>query len=733
MKSSLLNAKWIGSNEIGGSPILSRCFSVKHPAKAELLVTGLGYFTAQINGKKVSEDRLVPVLTDFEPRSFDRANFPVFDQQTHRIYYYRYDVTALLQEGENRLEIQLGNGWYHQKDHLIEGYLDFGDYLKAIYSLCLVDEDGKSTILSSDGSETWRKSNIIDNNLYHGEIIDATFCDKEEKPVSVFPAPDSLLCEAMGTPDRIIRTIHPQKLGEKDYRSIYDCGENITGVVRITAKAPKGNRITLRFAENLEEKRRFLEFSSTGHKLNRFSMSGRSHIMSDTFVCSGETDVFEPKFTWHCFRYFDVVSDTPNAIEDMEVLVIHSDCAVTSSFESSSEALNFLYDAWIRTQLDNMHGSLPSDCPHRERLGYTGDGQICAEAGMLLLDSREFYRKWIQDIWDSQDTVRGHVPHTAPYMGGGGGPGGWGCAVVVVPYQYWRIFGDTDMLCAAWKPMKHWLAYLDTVTEDGLIVREEKGGWCLGDWAMLGDPLIPEPFVNTCYQVHSMLLMVEMATAMGWTEEAEALRSRVEEKRDLLRKTYRDPATGHYCNGVQGADAYAAWIGLESEETAALCAARYDELGYFDTGFLGTDILCEVLAQNGYVDSMLALLETEREGSYLNMKRHGATTLWEYWEGIHSHCHPMYGACVRQLFTSILGITQEKNSAGFQELVIAPKPPKALSFAKGSLTLPCGTVSVSWHQEKDGLRLNVSLPQGVSARLEWNGQSQIITGENNSL
>ena len=156
--------------------------------------------------------------------------------------------------------------------------------------------------------------------------------------------------------------------------------------------------------------------------------------MEDVFVGDGATHTFAPQFVWHAFRYLEV---TGPGVQSVSVAVVHADTPVTAAFECSSPELNWLFDAYVRTQLDNMHGGVPSDCPHRERLGYTGDGQVCAPAAMLMLDSRAFYRKWIRDIFDSQDKTTGHVNHTAPFAGGGGGPGGWGCAAVTVPYHFY--------------------------------------------------------------------------------------------------------------------------------------------------------------------------------------------------------------------------------------------------------------------------------------------------------
>ena len=696
----LHSAVWIGSGEIGGAPILSRRFTVKSPAAASLTITGLGYFEAYINGHPVSADRFVPVVTDYEPRSFTKITYPCRDRFTHRIYVYTYDIAPLLRTGENLLEIRLGCGWYHQPERIAEGEMSYDGRLKAIYALNL-----GGALLVSDGSEAWRESEIRENNLFLGEVIDANFRDACEKPVVCMKAPEAELSAAIGVPDRHIRTIIPREIGTVGGRRIFDCGENISGVVRITTSAKKGSRITLTFAENLS-KDGTLDYRTTGHQY--VCSSGRQQIQSDSFITDGETRIFEPRFVWHCFRYFDVEGD----IDAAEALVIHSDVPVTAEFDSASEGMNFLFDAYLRTQLDNMHGSIPSDCPHRERLGYTGDGQACAEAAMLLLDSREFYRKWIRDILDCQDPDRGHIQHTAPFQGGGGGPGGWGCAIVIVPYRFYKAFGDAEMLRTCWEPMKKWLRYLDASAENGLVMHEEAGGWCLGDWASMEKMMLPEPFVNTVYFVKCLQMMAEIAPVIGHVEEAPALLKKAERLKAAIRAAYRD-RDGHYLGGVQGADAFAAWISLDAEETARLTAERYRDIACFDTGFLGADILPEVLFSHGYANEAFALFDGDHPGTFLALKRRGFTTVPEYMNGGGSHCHPMFGGCTRHLMQAILGITQEAHSAGYARILIAPKLPEKLAYARGSVITTAGKIAVAWHRAADGVHFEIELPEAA--------------------
>ena len=412
-------------------------------------------------------------------------------------------------------------------------------------------------------------------------------------------------------------------------------------------------------------------------------------------------------------------------IDCAEVLVIHSDTPVTSTFDSSAEGLNFLYEAYLRAQLDNMHGSIPSDCPHRERLGYTGDGQNCAEAAMMLLDSREFYRKWIRDILDCQDPDTGHIQHTAPFQGGGGGPGGWGCAVIIVPYVYYRHFGDTDILHTCYAPMRRWIDYLTAHSENHLIVREEDGGWCLGDWCTLEKCEIPEPFVNSYFLVRCLRMLCEIAAVTGHGDDIAAYRQLDDAVCASLRDTYFDGS--HFCGGIQGADAYAIDIGIAPEGAADRLAAECDARRHFDTGFLGTDVLLRVLFETDHADTALRLLESEELGSFLYMKRHGATTIWENWNGASSHNHPMFGGCARYLHQYLLGIGQR--GAGWQEIVIAPKLPQTLEHISGSIVTVRGEISVAAVRIGEHLlRLTVSLPADTDAELEWMGETHHLQG-----
>ena len=533
-------------------------------------------------------------------------------------------------------------------------------------------------------------------------------------------------CRQTCPPDRVIRKLYPILIGEYDGRKIYDCRENIAGRVVLSCLGKKGECITVRHAEELAADGT-LDFESAG---------GSDQLQQDHYICDGRIQTLHPLFCWHGFRYFE----TEGPCEVLCAEVIHTDVAVTRSFSCSDPVLNWLYEAYIRTQLDNYHGCIPSDCPHRERLGYTGDGQLTAETAMLLLDTKELYRKWYQDILDSQGAETGHIPHTAPFLGGGGGPGGWGCAVYQVPLAWAKIYGDDSLLVQGYDAILRWFDYMDAHSEKGLVVREEEGGWCLGDWCFPASEekeQLPEAFINTFYYLHGLQEMMQISEKMN-NKLPIRFAEREKNVKNAFLDAYFDPETEDFCEGRAAGNAYGLALGLGDERTKKHLVEKYEALERFDTGIFGTSMLLEQLFSIGAGDLAVRLLTNDSEAaSFAHMKRNGATTLWERWDGRESHNHPMFGACVRLLFTQILGI---RMMPAAQPPVVIPtqsdvttqptqalkllngelQPPavpasaqhfsyeirlssqRQLTWAKGSIQTPDGILSVSWELLENG-------------------------------
>lgn len=730
---------WICGGAGCEAPLFRRSFWLDRTERfqsARLEICGLGYFLFYINGKRISDQELMPAMTDYASVLGCETTYPVWEERSaHRCRYLSFDLLPYLKAGENVLAVRLGNGWYHQTERIAEGKFVFG-LPKLWFELTLTDADGRQEWIESDRQTLWHPGGLLKNNLFLGEVRDLR---KEPegwqypcadlsgwKPAQPVHAPETLLEEQTCPPDRVIRKLYPILIGEYDGRKIYDCRENIAGRVVLSCLGKKGECITVRHAEELAADGT-LDFESAG---------GSDQLQQDHYICDGRIQTLHPLFCWHGFRYFE----TEGSCEVLCAEVIHTDVAVTSSFSCSDPVLNWLYEAYIRTQLDNYHGCIPSDCPHRERLGYTGDGQLTAETAMLLLDAKELYRKWYQDILDSQGAETGHIPHTAPFLGGGGGPGGWGCAVYQVPLAWAKIYGDDSLLVQGYDAILRWFDYMDAHSEKGLVVREEEGGWCLGDWCFPASEekeQLPEAFINTFYYLHGLQEMMQISEKMN-NKLPIRFAEREKNVKNAFLDAYFDPETGDFCEGRAAGNAYGLALGLGDERTKKHLVEKYEALGRFDTGIFGTSMLLEQLFSIGAGDLAVRLLTNDSEAaSFAHMKRNGATTLWERWDGRESHNHPMFGACVRLLFTQILGIRmipapQPPVVNPAQPDVTAPpaqalkpldgelQPPavpasaqhfsyeirlssqRQLTWAKGSIQTPDGILSVSWELLENG-------------------------------
>ena len=730
---------WICGGAGCEAPLFRRSFWLDRTERfqsARLEICGLGYFLFYINGKRISDQELMPAMTDYASVLGCETTYPVWEERSaHRCRYLSFDLLPYLKAGENVLAVRLGNGWYHQTERIAEGKFVFG-LPKLWFELTLTDADGRQEWIESDRQTLWHPGGLLKNNLFLGEVRDLR---KEPegwqypgadlsgwKPAQPVHAPETLLEEQTCPPDRVIRKLYPILIGEYDGRKIYDCRENIAGRVVLSCLGKKGECITVRHAEELAADGT-LDFESAG---------GSDQLQQDHYICDGRIQTLHPLFCWHGFRYFE----TEGPCEVLCAEVIHTDVAVTSSFSCSDPVLNWLYEAYIRTQLDNYHGCIPADCPHRERLGYTGDGQLTAETAMLLLDAKELYRKWYQDILDSQGAETGHIPHTAPFLGGGGGPGGWGCAVYQVPLAWAKIYGDDSLLVQGYDAILRWFDYMDAHSEKGLVVREEEGGWCLGDWCFPASEekeQLPEAFINTFYYLHGLQEMMQISEKMN-NKLPIRFAEREKNVKNAFLDAYFDPETGDFCEGRAAGNAYGLALGLGDERTKKHLVEKYEALGRFDTGIFGTSMLLEQLFSIGAGDLAVRLLTNDSEAaSFAHMKRNGATTLWERWDGRESHNHPMFGACVRLLFTQILGIRmipapQPPVVNPAQPDVTAPpaqalkpldgelQPPavpasaqhfsyeirlssqRQLTWAKGSIQTPDGILSVSWELLENG-------------------------------
>lgn len=722
-------AKWVcagtyaaqnaGELDAGGVPhfpILRGRFEASGVKKATLRVLGLGFFHCYINGKEITKDRFLPLSTDYEPRQ----DYPIDEKVTgHRMYVPEYDVTNLVADGENVIALHFGGGWY-----TADG-ASFGDP-KAIYRIVLETDAGMQEVVSSCDDKigdsyvkTYNFSRF--ENQDYTDFDDASLgrdFDDSAWPNAVPAKPvetDYLFCDCPA--DREMELLPVTCIAVTAKGKVYDTGRNCASlpVLKLTGQA--GEKVSVTFTEERKQN-------------GTLALPWEWDIQHTSFISDGTDRVVQPMFTWFAYRYFEVEGEA----EVLGARVIHTDVAVTSSFECDNTTLNWLYEAFLNTQLSNMHAGIPSDCPHLERRGYTGDGQLVCHAGMTTLDSRAFYHKWIGDISDCQDVYSGHVQYTAPYLRSGGGPGGWGCAIVEVPYQYYKHYGDTEPLSRLYGQMLRYFDYLETHSENGLVTSDKPGEWCLGDWCAPSVVALPAPFVNNYFYVKSLNRVIEIARLIGQEVDIPMLEKRMAERKAAMIAAYYNTWDGNFIGAFQGANAFAVDIGIGDERTYKNLVKYYDKLGHFDTGIFGTEVVSRVLFEHGDGDLAVRLLTSEHLTSFEGMRRAGSTTIWEYWpeeDDDRSHNHPMFGAVVAHLFDYLLGICQEPGNSGYNKIVIRPQLVKKIGQVSGSRTLSGGKVSVAYEKREDAVDMTIMIPEGIQAVFECSGESRCLSaGEN---
>lgn len=715
-------ASWVTHRDGGknGVFILHSRFNVKGVKNATLRVLGLGIFHCYINGVKVSDELFLPLNSEFEKRE----NFPKKESlSAFRIYVPEYDVDGLLKDGENTLTIHFGGGWYTYAREC-----KYGD-AKAIFRIFGEDDTGEFDFTSSTKDKVEESfvskcvSNVkgysmaaVEEHDYESYSEKTKCFDYARLPgATLAKDPETDYCRSDCPADKVCEILTPKKLFDDGEKRVYDTTKSTTGYPVLKIKAKRGDSVSVSFSEELKDGKPDPSYN---------------HMQHFSVISDGKARTVRPLFFWYGFRYFEVTGDAE--VECVEV--VHSDVGVTCDFNSDSEILNWIHGTYLNTQLVNMHTGIPSDCPHMERRGYTGDGQLTCHAAMNMLDAKSFYRKWMQDIADSQDKISGHIQYTAPYTHSGGGPGGWGCSIIEVPYQFYRHYTDTTVLEKYYPNMLRYFDFLEEHSESALVISDKEGEWCLGDWCTPKSVVLPAPFVNNYFYVKSLMRMKRIAEITNHPDDIPEFERRAEERKRALVNAYFNAWDGNFLGGVQGANAFMLDIGLGDERTYQNLVAYYEKLGGYDTGIFGTDIVTRVLFERGNAELATRLLASETVHSFSEMKKRGATTLWEYWpesEHDRSHNHPMFGAVCAYLYDFILGIKEADGYDTYERIKIAPSLPSFMTFVCGSRTLPTGKVSVKIEKLNTGMHFTVKIPEGLSASLEFDGKDYpLFAGEN---
>ena len=471
------------------APMLRKKFSVdKEIASARAFVTGLGYFELYLNGKKVGIDVLVPNQTNYgkRPGLVNNALSVEDNFREYRVMYLSYDIKDLIKRGDNAIGAIVGNGFYNAPINWTESY----GTPRFIGQFYIKYTDGSEDLIITDQSWKASKSPVIMDLVFDGEHYDARleqpdwcipgFDDSKWEQAALRRSPEGIMKAQMSPPDRIMERINPykiDKMGEGHYK--VDFGQEISGWVRLSGiTGEKGRKIDIKY----------LHQTPSGD--NSYTLKG-----------SG-LEFYAARFTWFVFREVEIIN-WPGEFKPGNITAeaVYTNVETTGNFECSNELLNSINKIWWRSQTDNMHGGIASDCPNRERSPYTGDGQVACVTVMHNFDVRAFYTKWIQDILGAQNVNTGYVPNGAPWQPGCGGGVAWGAAMCIMPWEFYLHYADTNMLRDNYEGMKGYIKYMLTWTDStGIMFSQvlssdgKPNYWLnLGDWSQ-PDKLPPDEY-----------------------------------------------------------------------------------------------------------------------------------------------------------------------------------------------------------------------------------------------
>ncbi|HEY8966026.1 MAG TPA: family 78 glycoside hydrolase catalytic domain [Candidatus Methylacidiphilales bacterium] len=738
MSSPFGNARWIASPVRGGvhtvppAPFFRKAFTLGSPVrKARLLATALGLYEAEINGRRVGDHVFAPGWTDY----------------AKRVAYQTYDVAALLRKGENVLGFVLGDGWYCGTIAWHQERQHYGDRPRLLTRLEIECADGSTTVVASDG--TWRTATgpILEGDFLHGETHDARLERRNwSSPgldedgwgrADLVPDPGIALDLSDAPPVRRIGEIRPvdvrtfQPNHAEEFR-IYDLGQNFSGRARITVRAARGRTVTLRFAEILQPDGRL------------YTENLRGARATDRYTCrSAERETWEPRFTFHGFRYVEVSGAEPDDEIEIVGVVLHSDTKPTGRFACSNPLLNQLQSNIVWGQKSNFL-EVPTDCPQRdERLGWTGDAQVFVRTAAFNMDVQGFFRKWILDIRDAQ-RPDGAVPCVVPWVKEktipqeDGGPA-WSDAAIICPWTIYLCYGDRTILEDHYAAMSRYLAHLGKRESKGLIrCHPDLGRWQgFGDWLALDgggrlEGITPKDLLGTAFYAHDAELMARIARLLGKKEDARRYAGLHEKIVRAFRKRFVT-GDGLIVAGTQTAYVLALHFDLLPEKlrpvAAAFLAKDIEQRGFhLATGFVGTPHLLDVLTRFGHLNTAYKLLEQETFPSWLFPVKNGATTIWERWDGwtpekgpqdkgMNSYNHYAYGAVGAWMYATVAGLDLDPEEPGYRHIVFRPRPGGTLTWAEAELETSRGKAAIRWDETKAGLKLDLLVPKGSRGTL----------------
>ncbi|WP_298196309.1 alpha-L-rhamnosidase [Novosphingobium sp.] len=721
-------------------PLLRREFALTRPVeRAVLYVSALGIHQTWLNGQPVSTDLFDPGWTEYD----------------HRLLYSAYDVTAWLQPGANVMAAAVGDGWWRGNLTWIPRRAVYGRTTALLAQLEITFNDGSREVIASD--DRWQGGT---GSLRRADFYDGCEIDLAAEPVGWREAgadlPEWGGVVVLPPPQRIEQRAFPavRELFSQPVMAAsagpglvrVDCGQNLTGHLRLTVEAAAPATITVRHAE-------VLEADGALH-----TVALRTARATDTYHVPAGRHVLSPVFTFHGFRHAEVACDGPITVEQIEAVVVASDLPEIGRFACSDERLNRLASNIRWSQRGNFL-AIPTDCPQRdERLGWTGDIQVFAETACTQFDSEAFLRSWLVDLGLAQ-FADGRVTSVVPNVIQGHdyeyGGIGWGDAATLVPWAIFEAYGDREVLARQFDSMCRWVDW-------GLSRRDAAGVWTgdfhLGDWLDPGAPpghperaTTDRDFIASAYLAHSAGTLAQAARALGRNAAA-----------DRYAQLSRDVASATWARWhdtlvkTQTGCALAIEFGIAPEGEREAVGARLAALvtageGRIATGFLGTPLVLPALTRTGQHEAAFQLLLNEEAPGWLYQVKHGATTMWERWDAILpdgsinsgdmaiedaanmiSFNHYAYGAVGAWLYRSLAGIAPDPADPGYGLIHFAPLPGGGLDWAEAEVRTRRGPATIRWERMSDRLHVALTVPPTARGRFRappgWSlpGQSSVV-------
>ena len=713
-------AQWIAGDtpkkhhDVAASPMFRKAFPVKKKiASARAYVCGLGYHEFYLNGQKVSEAVLHPAFTKYDAR----------------VLYTVLDVTEYLANGDNVVGVMVGTGWY---DHHLKGNLRFyaapwRDECKAVVQIEITFDDGTTNRVVSDASWLYNTGPIVFDGVHNGEIYDARqervgwntagYEPKDWRTVRIARPPGGIMhCQIM-PPCRVFETIHPVSLKEvKPGVWIYDMGRNIAGWAHLTVSGPAGTTVVMRHSEKLgpdgdiDQSNIDWLFETDVFQTNSYTLRGDG------------VETYEPRFTYHGFQYVQVTGLPGPATKDMLTgRVVHADLERIGSFECSNDLLNRIQAASIASTTSNYYAT-PTDCPHREKNGWTGDAHLSAEQVLYNLEPAAAYTKWLDDFTDCQ-RPSGAFPGIVPTAGWGynwGAGPAWDSAFILIPWYLYVYRGDVEILRRHYDRMKKYLGFLDSMATD-YIVKFGLGDWCppVGE---LDDYRAPAELTNTAYYYGDACILAKIAGLLGKNSDLKRYENLAKSIKAAARKTFYNKKEQRLAVQSQTSIACFLYQGLvEDDEIETFTAMLLDEVAackdHLDCGILGTKYLLNVLTMQGQADAAYRIANQRDFPSWGLWLEQGATTLWERWGDGFSRNHHAFCYISEWFYKTLAGIVPDPSQPGFKHVIIAPWPVGDLTYATGETRSPYGRLRSSWRRQNGRFLLEISIPANSTAEV----------------